>query len=280
MKRNIIFYSLEFEKHSQLNLLEDNDITLSQAVENSSKSMKAYEKVYRKNNYIIEIQTINGNHIFGSYGNLSQVNPINTLRGRNIEDLTEEEIKDLIEKYTYFYLDLDSNNLVLLYDSQVRNFEKNFSEFLLNQFRLTNIFKEIKIVQWFNENIEQNLGRHSHLTKVSVEYKSNSLPTNAFASIDEISDINNNSIRNAKISLSLDPTVSNQHFIKKVTNFLGKGEKYQQFKIDDEDEHTIDVISKTIVKKIKVEMNEEMFDDLEEIKNLLKTNLNEQVDIM
>lgn len=37
MKRNIIFYSLEFEKHSQLNLLEDNDITLSEAVENSSQ---------------------------------------------------------------------------------------------------------------------------------------------------------------------------------------------------------------------------------------------------
>lgn len=143
MRRTLIFYDLILSKNNQMNIFHNSTLTLIDRIREFVKDYNEEDMLYINESSIIQIEEITSNHIFGSYGKTERLSDKSLTRGRAepdmmITDLTT--LEDLVESYTYFYLDLDKKECVILNNPRCPGFKNEFSKFLLLHFRLSGIY--------------------------------------------------------------------------------------------------------------------------------------------
>lgn len=275
MERTLVYYSLKLEKTKQTNLFDNQQTTLQDKAEELSTKNDKTEMTYKnlERSFIIEIESIARDYIFGSFGKLENFSNHDFMRGRRKEDYNLSELEDLVESYTYFYLDLDTNKIVVLYNYKCKGFKKAFSLFLQNHFRVTSIYNDIKVVHQINENIPQTIGKSTNFLHINFSYTSDRSPENNYLGFDEMFGVKNNDVKSASVQLYLDPTTDKEGVRQKLKELsLFKKDKFNTFKIDT-DEEVIDVIENRLSKKISIEINDNDINNINKIKELLKKQL-------
>jgi len=275
MQKTLLFFDLILNKNLQLDLFHDNTITLQEKVKQLSKNAQEDDLLYTNDTVIIEIESFDENHIFGSYGKAENLSKRQLTRGRTKKDyvITDlESLKELVESYTYFYVDLNLNECIVLNNPNCSGFKTEFSKFLLHHFRVSSIYKSIEIVNKLSKEINEDIGKSNHFASISYTYTSEKLPENEFASFKELSGLKKEQIRTASVQLYLEPELDyteNANKLASTTNYI---DNFTTFKIDTQEE-TINVVEKILSKKVFINIDEDDIDNLDKIKDILKTNL-------
>ncbi|MEG0601214.1 MAG: hypothetical protein RR494_13675 [Vagococcus sp.] len=267
MRKNIHFYRLILEKTTQLNLFENTDITFKSKIENFIKNYDTTDLLQINNKNIFTIVSIDRSHIFGTFGNVSDAIKGDYVRGRNKKDFTVEGINNLLEIYTYYYLDLETLNIAVLQNSKLADFKSPFKSFISSHFRVSAIFDEIKVVPLLSSDIPNDFGKTSSLLSVKTSYVTNRLPDNEFVNVKEILGMQNNDIQSASLYVTL-----RKDFKKKLNFNLFQKDDYSEFKVETESE-SIDLIEGIITKKISVDVSKDELNDDDMIKLKLKESL-------
>lgn len=279
MKKTIRFYKLVLEKDNQLNLLEDDDCTLRKKAE--TFKMKSYDTdyLYRYNDKVFEIISINESYIFGTFGKLEDAHDGDQVRARNRKNLDLEKIRFLIENFTYFYLDLNTNKIALLYNSKVRGFRTAFKNFIESHIGVSIIYRKIEVINLIDADMDNRFGRTSPILSINYLYANNQIPKNEFATLNEIFSTLGSEILSAKVSLKLNNAHTSPSLWNKLKTKLfdnQKDENFEDFKIET-DEDTIDILENTVSKKIFITIAKDEIDNEGKIMGLLKELL-QQVD--
>ena len=275
MQKTLIFYELELVENPQINLFNGNE-TLKDRFKDFSENAKESDYLYTNNSKIIEIKDVDENHIFGSYGKIENLSKKELTRGRTKEDylVTDlDSLKELIESYTYFYLDINMKQCVILSNSKCTGFKSEFANFLKHHFRISGIYTSVRIVNRLSKNIRESIGRATNISNISYTYVSENLPENEFASFKEMSGLRSDQIKTANVRLFLEPKLDHQKSIKTLAkNFGSSTDKFDSFKIETDEEY-IDVIEKTLSKKVSIKIDEDSLNNLDKINNILRDNL-------
>lgn len=267
MIKNIHFYKMHLEKTNQTNLFEDVDTTLKSKVAKFMINCDETELSQIKNNNIFTLISFDEEHLYGTFGNVSDVIKGEHARGRNRTDLSVEEINNLLEIFTYFYLDLNSLNIALLYNSKIADFKKPFAEFITSHFRISNIFDTVSVIPLLSDDVPNFVGKKYPIMSIKAVYSDNKLPDNEFLSIKEIADISKNDVKNTMINISL-KEIPNKSW--KINPF--KKDKYSELKVETASE-TIDLIEGIVTKKAFIEVDKDELKDIDIIKDKLTQSL-------
>lgn len=267
MKKNIHFYRLVLEKTSQTNLFESIDTTFKKKVLTFINNHEETDLFQINNKNIFTLLSFDEHHLFGTFGNVSDVIKGDHVRVRNRDDLSVEKISKLLEVYTYYYLDLESFNIALLQNSKLSDFKEPFKSFISSHFRISSIFEKIEVVPLLSGDIPNIVGKSIPLTAIKVAYTDNRLPENDFLSIKEVVNIGSNDIQSASINIDLKKNLKKNFFIKQF-----KKKDYSELKLETDTE-VIDLIGDVITKKISVEVNKDDLRNPDIIKNKLQTQL-------
>lgn len=268
MKKKILFFKLVLTKNPQLSLLDSQDTTLQNKIEEfiaAPKNKSDYIQVSNKK--VFHISSLDTSHIFGTFGKTDDIEKGDTIRGRNRENFSVENIEPLVETFTYFYLDLNQKLIALIQKSELPDFKKPFSDFIGSHFRISGLF-DIKVVPYLSEDIENRFGKKTSVSKIKVSYASNQLPTNEYASTQETLDLAKSDIQKATLTMTMKPGVTKDF---KRFKSLNKNE-YEDIIIENEDE-TIDLINGIITKKVTIEIDDDDMKNSNKIKDLLALNL-------
>lgn len=272
MDKTLLFYELILEKKKQMKIFGES--TLKEEVRNfiDNSAESAYTYINRPDNVIIEIVSIKSHYIFGSYGRLSNIDGSELIRSRNKDDYSSEYLEDLIETYTYFLLDLETNQIVLLDNYKCTGFNTYFSKFLGDRFNLNNYFDNISVIIKKEDNIKESLFKPNNLKKINIQYTSDQLVDNKFISPKELYELENSSIRNAKITLNLESTIENSKLKQLVSKDQKISQNFSKFDIETTD-GLINLVERKITKKIFTRIDEDKLNDLIVIEELLLDNL-------
>jgi len=272
MDKTLLFYELILEKKNQMKIFGES--TLKEEVRNfiDNSAESDYTYINRPDNVIIEIVSIKSHYIFGSYGRLSNIDGSELIRSRNKDDYSSEYLEDLIETYTYFLLDLETNQIVLLDNYKCTGFNTYFSKFLGDKFNLNNYFDNISVIIKKEDNIKESLFKPNNLKKINIQYTSDQLVDNKFISPKELYELENSSIRNAKITLNLESTIENSKLKQLVSKDQKISQNFSKFDIETTD-GLINLVERKITKKIFTRIDEDKLNDLIVIEELLLDNL-------
>lgn len=272
MDKTLLFYELILEKKKQMKIFGES--TLKEEVRNfiDNSAESDYTYINRPDNVIIEIVSIKSHYIFGSYGRLSNIDGSELIRSRNKDDYSSEYLEDLIETYTYFLLDLETNQIVLLDNYKCTGFNTYFSKFLGDKFNLNNYFDNISVIIKKEDNIKESLFKPNNLKKINIQYTSDQLVDNKFISPKELYELENSSIRNAKITLNLESTIENSKLKQLVSKDQKISQNFSKFDIETTD-GLINLVERKITKKIFTRIDEDKLNDLIVIEELLLDNL-------
>ena len=271
MRRTLFFYDLILEKNNQLNIFQDSKSTLESKVSDFVSNHSQEDLLYIKGSNVVQIEDIADNYIFGSYGKIEKLSERLWTRGRTEEDMeiTDlESIKELIESFTYFYLDLTEKDCIVLNNPRSPGFKTELPQFLLHHFRTSGIYKDIKIVSKLSDSIEQEIGRAKEFAKISYTYTSDKIPENEFLGFKEVSGVKDNQIKTAAVQLYFE----SESDFSEVSRNLSKTDEYidsfDSLKIETYNE-TIDVIDKILTKKVSIPLDEDESENVDEIKSIL-----------
>lgn len=263
------------EKNAQINAFQGSNVTFRSKLRDFALSHSEEELLYIKDSHVFQIEDVTEDYIFGSYGRLEKLSERVLTRGRTEEDMeitNLESIKDLIESFTYFFLDVDNSDCVVLNNSKAPGFKNKFPDFLLHHFRLSGIYKHIKIVSRLCDSINQTIGEANEFTKISYTYTSNKIPTNEFLGFKEISGVKNNQIKTAAVQIYFEAGSDFQEMSKRLSNTEGYIDDFEKLKIETHNE-TIDVIDKILTKKVSIPLGEDQHDNIDLIKSILIDNI-------
>lgn len=272
MIRTLLFYNLELTEDNQLDLFSSKNLTLQNKVESFVNNHTDDELLYinKDDSVVIQLENISTDYVFGSYGRYENLDESSLTRGRHKKDFYLQDVEDLIESYTYFYLDLNTNQIVLLNNSRITGFKTNFSKFLMTHFRVSSIYKSITVENKLSEDIDDRIGSSNHFSSIQYTYRPDSLPPNAYASFKEMFGLNNNQIKTAKVHLILDSSQSFSDSAK----ILATADKsqFERLRIDTEEE-VINAIEKTISKKVPITIDDDSLNELDAIERILADSL-------
>ena len=234
IKKNILFYKLNLELNPQIDMFEHNvDLKKKVKVFTEYHTSDELRYVHSSNKYIVDIIDINEEYLFASYGKLNDYNKSRFIRVRDKQKLTPQEYNDYIEMFTYFYIDFNTNNIVMLNSQLCKGFKKNIAEFLINHFKLSNIYETVEVVSTLNENISEVIDKTKAVQSIDIKYHSNQFPKNEFRSLPDLS-------------------TEDEQCIKK--------DLYQSVGISTSDGE-IEVLEQTVTKKVTHEFNEGDFSE-------------------
>lgn len=274
MIRTLLFFDLILTKEKQSNFLDTVD-NLQDKVEKFSNNLNEDELLYTNENVIIQIESCDKDHLFGSYGRTENPGNKQLMRGRTKEDYKVtnlESLKELIESYTYFYLDLNKNECIILNNYRCKGFQNEFPKFLILHFRLSSIYKDIMVVNKLSEKINEDISKSNHFARISYTYTSDKLPSNEFLNFKEMSGLEKEQIRTASVQLYLEPELNYKDNASLLSNTSEYIDNFSTFTIETEEE-TIDVIEKVLSKKVSINIDEDDINNLYEIKNILQSHL-------
>lgn len=275
MQRTLLFYDLILNESLQINFLNKNATTLKDKVKQLSENAKEDDLLYTNGSVIIQIEDFDENYIFGSYGKAENLSKRKLTRGRVKEDYTVTDLnslKELVESYTYFYLDININECVILNNANCGAFKTEFPKFLLHHFRVSSIYKSIEISNKLSEKIGEDIGKSNHFASISYSYTSEKLPANEFAGFRELSGLTKDQIKTASVQLYLEPGFDYTESANILANTSKYIDDFSTFKIDTQEE-TINVIEKILSKKVSINIDEDDIDNLGKIKKILSENL-------
>lgn len=275
MKRTLIFYDLILNKNNQMSLLQDKSVTLKDRIEDFVEKYDNKDMLYINNSNIIQIEDISSDYIFGSYGKTEKLSDKSLTRGRAESDMTITDLttlEDLVESYTYFYLDLNKEECIILNNPNCPGFKTEFSKFLLHHFRLSGVYENIKIVNKLSEQIPESIGRSKQFAAISYTYSTDGVPDNEFLNFQEISNITHEQIKTAVVQLYFDANSDFEKVASTLSNTNNYVDKFSSFKIET-DTQTIDVIEKILSKKVSIPLDEDQLNNTLIIKNILIENL-------
>lgn len=262
-KRKVLFYRLVLTENPQISLFEDKDIELADKVDTLSKNHIESERYFIYKGKIIMLSTFDKNHIFGTFGKIEDINNGDSVRGRNRKDYSIESIQNLVEVYTYFYLDLNTNRMAYLNNSALPDIKSTFIELISSHFRISALYK-VDLVLEKSPEIPDRFDQNIPINRLKVKYTSDTLPDNKYASEKEVLGLSNGDIRDATLNLS---------FIAGTTAKKGlfsrfRKDDYTKFEIET-DEEIIDLIGKLVTKKATIYLEDDDLRDDEVIKNKL-----------
>ena len=275
MKGTLIFYKLVLQRSNQLSLFNDHSATLKSKIEDFADNHKEEDLLYANDTNIIEIESIADDHIFGSFGKIEKLDGKLLTRGRiqpNMEITNLATLRELIESYTYFYLDLNKEECIILYNSNCTGFRTEFSKFLLHHFRVSGIYNDILIENKLREDIPESIGRAREFSTISYTYTSDKIPKNEFLSFKEISGIKNNLIKRASVKLYFETEGNFKDIAQNLSNTYKYSDSFSSFKLETENE-TIDVIEKMLSKKVSIPIDEDDLHNIDLVKDILKEQL-------
>ena len=262
IKKNILFYKLNLEFNRQLDMFE-HDIDLKKKIRSFKEHHAADELryVHSSNKYIVEIIEINEEYLFASYGKLNDYNKSRFIRVRDREKLTPQEYNDYIEMFTYFYIDFNTNKIVMINSQHCKGFKKNVAEFLINHFKLSNIYETVEVVSTLNENISEVIDKTKAVQSVDIKYHSNQFPKNEFRSLSDLSTEDEQCIKSAHLTITFTPVPSSKSVVRNLIDSVRKKKDlYQSVGISTSDGE-IEVLEQTITKKVTHEFNESDFSE-------------------
>lgn len=275
IKKNILFYKLNLQLSRQINMF-DQDADLKRKVKNFKEHHTTDELryVHSSNKYIVDIIDINEEYLFASYGKLNDYNKSRFIRVRDKEKLTPQEYHDYIEMFTYFYIDFNTNKIVVINSQLCKGFKKNVAEFLINHFKLSNIYESVEVISTLNENISEAIDKTKTVQSVDIKYHSNRFPQNEFRSLSDLSTEDEQCIKSAHLKITFTPVPSSKSVVHNLINAVRKKKDlYQSVGISTSDGE-IEVLEQTITKKVTHEFNEDDFSE-SEILNILKRYIND-----
>src|SRR5699024_3372617 len=110
------------------------------------------------------------------------------------------------------------------------------------------------------------------LKKINIQYTYDQLDDNKFISPKELYELENSSIRNAKITLNLESTIENSKLKQLVSKDQKISQNFSKFDIETTD-GLINLVERKITKKIFTRIDEDKLNDLIVIEELLLDNL-------
>ena len=266
VKKKILFYKLNLTKKEQLNLFDSTETTLPDRVEKLSLNHDENETRQVIDEKIFQLYSFDRQHIFGTFGKVEDFKFGDYLRGRNREDYTIEDLSQLIELYTFFYLDLNTNHVVVIQNSNLPDFKNPFASFISLHFRISTVY-DVKVVPFLDKNIERINKKVVTLRKIKCEYADNRLPNNEFLNIKETMNLATNEIEKAHVSLTM------KQGTQKEFSMLGfDKDAYSEFNVETSDE-IIDLVNGAITRKLTIEIDSEKLKNIEYIRELLRINL-------
>ncbi|WP_347298453.1 hypothetical protein [Dolosigranulum savutiense] len=266
MKKEVHFYKLVLKKRSQMNLFEDNEFTLADKVQQFSENYTDSDRVQVNGNKIVSLITCDKNHIFGNFGKLEDYNDGHHVRGRNKENYKIEDVEYFVETYSYFYIDLENNNIALLKRSGLPDIKKPLIDFLSFHFKISGNWK-VDVVPRVTDTIDNIIGKRITIDKINYKVANEHIPQNDFASIKEALDISNNEINDVTVTLNFKKGTETT-----IDKILDKFKKFSEMKLKN-DQATIDVVEKIITKKSFITIEKEDIHIQETIKKLLLSAL-------
>ena len=267
MKKRVHFYRLILEKSKQTNLFENDSITFSDKVIQLFRNHDETDLIQVNKNKIFTLITFDENHIFGTYGKVDDVELGSHMWGRNKEDYSLEDIQNLIESFTYFYLDMDNLSIALLHNYNLPDFRTPFANFLSSHFRISAIYDQISVESILSEEIPKSYGRKIPINKIKACFVGETIPRNEFIAVKEALNIANNEIEEATIAITMKPNTK-----KKFSSFKIKKGSFSELSFENDSEN-IDLIQNMITKKISIEVDDEDLRDDLKIKERLRSLL-------
>lgn len=263
VKKRVRFYELVLEKNEQINLFENEGITLEDKVEQLSLNHFESDKFQVVDNKVFMLESFDRAHIFGTFGKIDDISSGDHIRGRNRENYSVESIKNLIESYTYFYLDLSTKKLALLQNSSLPDIKNPFAKFIGTNFRVTGLYN-LQLVPVVTEEIPSKYGDEIPVLSAKISYSDDRLPENIFLNHKEILGISQSDIKKTDINITMKQGSKTN---KRLFKF--KKEEFSEIKLETEEE-TIDLINNVITKKVTIDLNSDELLDEKVIKEILK----------
>lgn len=264
-KKIIHLYKLILEESKMRSLFNEDEVALNDKVQQLSEKHYESDKFQVADNKVFMLNSFDKQHIFGTFGKMDDVSNGDHVRARNKENFSLVSIQNLIESYTYFYLDLNNNQMAMLYNNSLPDVKKPFAKFIASHFRISGIYEDIQLVPLISEEIPNKYGNNIPITSAKYSYADNSLPNNEFLSPSEALGISNSDIRRADVKLIMNPGAKAD---KSKFNFKNKG--YTELKLETESE-TIDLINNVVIKKTTIDMDSDQLKDEEFIKHALRS---------
>lgn len=266
MKRQLLFYKLNLNKTRQINLFIDDETTLSDKVQALQDNHTELDKVLSQNNKIFQLLSFDKNHIFASFGKVEDLKQGDHVRGRNKDNLQIEEFSHYIETFSYFYIDLNTNDIALIKRSGLPDIKKPLQSFLSLHFRISGNW-EVAVVPKLTENIENKIGKKVPVSRIKYIVENNKIPDNEYLSINETLSITNDDM--TKVSVNIDLKQGKETIIDKAIN---KFSNYSEMVIENDTE-TIDLVENIITKKLTIDIDSKSLQNIESIKNILMNAL-------
>lgn len=265
-------------RQNQLSLFDDHNKTIVDKVSDFIQSSQSDNKDdFNEDNFyvdndsssITQINRISTDYLFGSYGKLNRIKDSNLMRGRESKGFKVVPLKDLLEDFTYFFLDLTSLKLVIIKNSKIHNIKKGFPNFLMNHFRLTSLYEKIELVNLLSDEITNSLGAKHQVTKIKYSYQPDKLPDNEFVTFREISEIETKQIKTATVSIEFKTNTIIDGIRESLDRFKDHKDKFKEMKLDN-DQETINFMENQVSKKAFLELKEDQLEDEDYIFNQLK----------
>lgn len=277
IKMQIHYYNALLVESMQTNMF-DAETTLKSKINKFKSEHSQDEKRYKSSDekYIVDIIDIEENTIFGSVGKLSSYEDKLLERRRELPDYqikTELNKDDILEEYTYFLFNFDNLKCNIIYSKKVGNFAKIFAEFLRLHFKLSGIYDKVEMLPIKSTNIPERIHRAEKLETVEFKYSSKSKTTDKFLFPLQMKQLSN-SVRVAKVTLTLQSNISEKH-IKDLKKEISE-KNYNEFDgfTVQTDKEIIDLVNNHIIEKKNITLDKDVLKDIKKIKRTLMENFN------
>ncbi|SDZ18711.1 hypothetical protein [Tindallia californiensis] len=237
------------------------------------------EKTYEINSrVVIEILSISEQEVFGNIGKLGEISKSNLRRFRNRENRNEkirpEVFQQLLEDFTYFYINHDIGKTSILSNSSAPKLASHFRSLLIDEHCEINEFKLVPIKI---DDISATLRNFKKLFSVSYTYAFSGY-NDTPPKLKDIFSFSQGDLE--KVSVHLDivkdsasrelllQLADNPELESEFSNLLLKGTLE-----DNPITQTVDLIEKSLTKRIAIELTDDMYENENLIKKALKDEL-------
>lgn len=270
MKKKILFYKLNLTKSNQTSLLDDDVNTATDALKfflDNNPNTRPY--IDRHNKVIFNINTIDENHIFGSFGRTEDVATNKFSRGRERSSFNETTIEDLVENYTYFYFNSSTEKVALIYNYKCKGFEKNFEIFLSTRIGLGESFIKISLTSVVEDEYTSFLSTIRPIKEIKVAYTPENDYKNEYLTLGETFSLSNDDIHTATVKLKLKTSADSQSISNDLLKNDDIANKFDMFEITTEDA-LVDAVTNTVTKKATIYLTDDDYDDPDLIKEKMR----------
>lgn len=181
-----------------------------------------------------------------------------------------------IEKYTYFYINLNTMVCSVIYNSALPDFKKSFSAFL-NDIKDQSNFTTYAVINVIDTDFEFKLNHFNEILKLTVIAKGNHNDNLQMVNLKDAFHISNENIISSNISVILKNEPLNEKAKKALLEDPGLLNRFEKITIKGRNEkgveETIEAINRYLRKKVVIDLDNEMLegpDDLDKVMDALK----------